>query len=437
MNDVASGTVGDKRRIRFPLAIQVLVALVAGVLFGSFGGSAAESLQVLGEAFIRLIQMVVIPLILPLIILGVATMRSVRQLGRLGGKTLLYFEVVTTIVLIMGTALAVITQVGKGANLNAGNEAAISGIARSIDFKAFLLNIIPQNLFASFGAGNLLAIVFFGVFFGLAMAQLGERSVPMMNVLESLRDIMFVVVNFVIKFAPIGVFGAMAYTVAHYGFNILLNLIVLIGVVYLGLAIVLLVIFPIVARIFGVSWLGLMKVIGDLVLIAFATRSSESVLGPMMKRLEDYGIHNSVVSFVLPLGYSFNLAGSGLYITSAVVFLSNGYGLDMSLGKLLTVIGLLALLTKGLSGVPSASIVVLLATASAVGLPTQGVALLIGIDFILDMARTAVDTYGSPLAAVIIAKSENLVTPGPKSEILIPGTTPPSSRVRVADDEMA
>lgn len=412
-----------KKRRRFPhvpLAVQVLVALVAGVIFGAFGGSFAEGFQVLGEAFLRLIQMVIIPLILPLIILGVATMNSARQLGRIGGKTILYFEIVTTVVLIMAAVIAKLTRVGQGANLSVSDESQLDGIGTSIDFKEFLLNVIPQNLFASLGEGNLIAIVFFGLFFGLAMAHLGEKVKPLADALASLRDTMFIVVNYVIKLAPIGVFGAIAYTVAHYGLAILGDLLGLIGVVYLGLAVLFLGIFPLIALLFGVSWLGLMKSIGGLVLVAFATRSSESVIAPVMKKLEERGVNNSVVSFVLPLGYSFNLAGSGLYITTAVVFLSNGYGLDMSLGKLAAVIGILVLLTKGLSGVPSASIVVLIATATAVGLPTEGIALLIGIDFILDMARTAVDTFGTPLAAVVIAKSEGLISTGPESSILVP-----------------
>lgn len=406
--------------LRTPLAVQVLVAMILGVIFGFLGGPMAEHFKVLADGFLRLIEMIIIPLILPLIILGVASMKSAAQLGRIGGKTLLYFEIVTTVVLIMAAAIAKFTGVGSTANLSVNDKSALQGIGNSIDWKTFLLDIIPKNLFSTLNDGNLIAIVFFGIFFGLAMAQLGNKAKPISDVLESIRDTMFIVVNFVIKFAPIGVFGAMAYTTAHYGVSVLISLASLIGVVYLGLAIILLVIFPIIAKLFGVSWLGLMKSIGDLVLISFATRSSESVIGPIMERLEERGVSNSVVSFVMPLGYSFNLAGSGLYITTAVVFLSNAYGIEMGIGKLAAVIGILVVLTKGLSGVPSASIVVLTAAAASVGLPTEGIALLIGIDFILDMARTAVDTYGTPLAAVVIAKSEGLISSKEESRILVP-----------------
>lgn len=419
MSAVQETSPRKRSRSRFPLGAQVLVAMIAGIIFGAVGGQFAEGFQVLGDAFIRLIEMVIIPLIFPLIVLGVATMKSARQLGRLGVKAVLYFEIVTTIVLIIAGVIAKVTHVGRGADLKVTDPSQLEGIAQSIDFKEFLLNIIPQNLFSSLEEGNLIAIVFFAIFFGIAMAHLGERVAPLRRALEDIRDTMFVVVNFVIKFAPIGVFGAMSYTVAHYGFGVLTDLLGLIATVYFGLAVVLFILFPVIARIFGVSWLGLMRSIGDLVLVAFATRSSESVLAPLIKRLEDRGVNNSVVSFILPLGYSFNLAGAGLYITTAVVFLSNGYGLDMSIGKLAAVIGILVLLTKGLSGVPSAAIVVLLATATAVGLPTEGVALLIGIDFILDMARTAVDTFGTPLAAVVIAKSEGLLATDEDSTLVI------------------
>jgi proton glutamate symport protein len=409
--------------LHIPLPVQVLIGLVAGVIFGLIGGSAAEEAQILGEAFIRLIEMVIIPLLFPLIVLGVSSMKSMRQFGRLGGKTIIYFEVVTTIVLIIAAVIALLSHVGEGANLSVSNSSNLANIDKSVDLKSFALHIIPSNIISAFGNGNIISLVFFGIFFGIAMSRLGDSAKPLEKVLINIRDTMFYVINIVIKFAPIGVFGAIAYTVSHYGFDVLGSLLYLIGVVYFGLLILLIIIFPLIAKFFGVSFIGLMKVIGDLILISFSTRSSESVLAPIMQRLEEHGINNSVVSFVIPLGYSFNLAGSGLYITTAVVFLANGYDLHMSLGTLAITIGLLVLLTKGLSGVPSASIVVLLATASAIGLPTEGVALLIGIDFILDMARTAVDTFGTPLASVVIAKSEKLVDKTEKSRILVPNIT--------------
>jgi len=423
MNQIASSERGRRRRLRLPpLGIQVLIALILGAVFGLVGGATAESTQVLGDAFIRLIQMVVIPLIFPLVVVGIAQMESARRLGRIAGKTILYFEVVTTIVLVMATALAVVTRVGVGAHLAGGNSGALGTFAQGIDFKTFLLDIIPSNFFSALGSGNLLAVVFFAVFFGLAMAHIGERAAPVRKLLESVSDIMFTVVGYVVRFAPIGVFGYIAYDTARYGFHSLVVLSQFIGVVYLGLLIVMFVLFPIVAKVFHVSFVGLLRAIWDLVLVAFATRSSESVLAPLLERVERYGVSNSVVSFVLPLGYSFNLAGATLYEATAVVFLSHAYGLSLSIVQLLTIIGILALLTKGLAGVPSAAIVVLLATAKAVGLPPEGVALLLGIDFIVDMARTAVDTFGTPLAAVVIAKSEGLFRPQPGIDVRQPAT---------------
>jgi proton glutamate symport protein len=391
---------------RIPLSVQVLVALVGGVLTGFVSHAAGEALKLLGDAFIRLIEMSIIPLIFPLIVLGVAQMESVRKLGRIAGKTILYFEVVTTVILGVAVLLGNLTNVGAGTALKGGNAAALNGMSHGIDFQKFLLHIIPKNIFAALSQGNLLPIVFFSLFFGLAMAAVGDKAKPIKEIMQSLADIMFKVIDYVIRFAPLGVFGYMAYDVAEYGWSSVALLGEFVLVVYLGMAVILLLVLPAVALIFHVKYIALFRHIGDLVVLAFITRSSEVVLAPLTERLERYGVDNSIVSFVLPIGYSFNLDGATLYEAVAVLFLAHVYNIPMSLGHQLEVIGLLMILTKGLAGVPSASIVVLIAAAKALHLPLDGIALLLGIDFIVDMARTAINVIGNSLACVVLAKSE-------------------------------
>ncbi|KPV40830.1 dicarboxylate/amino acid:cation symporter [Alicyclobacillus ferrooxydans] len=400
---------------RFLLALQVLIALIVGAIVGFSSKTVGLDVQVLGAAFIRLIEMAIVPLIFPLIVLGVAQMRSVRRLGRIAGKTILYFEVVTTVILIVAVILANVTGVGRATSLP-GQPAQLSGIAQGIDFETFLLDIIPKNIFSALANGNLLPIVFFSIFLGLALATLGDEAKPVTDFLESMSKAMFKVIEYIVKFTPIGVFGYIAYDIAKYGWASLGALAEFIAVAYVGFALIVFVILPITAMIFRVKYWSLLRAVWDLVFLAFITRSSEVVLAPLTERLEQYGADNSIVSFVLPTGYSFNLDGATLYEAVAVIFLSHVYGIHFSIGHQFAIIGILMVLTKGLAGVPSAAIVVLLATAKSIGLPAEGIALLMGIDFVIDMARTATNVIGNSLASIVIAKSENVFrvkTPSP------------------------
>ncbi|WP_067618377.1 dicarboxylate/amino acid:cation symporter [Alicyclobacillus acidiphilus] len=394
---------------RIPLFVQVMVAVCAGILVSLLSKSVGVDLKVLGDAFIRLIEMTIIPLIFPLIVLGVSRMRSIQKLGRIAGKTILYFEIVTTIILIIAVFISNVAGLGRGVSLPGTSTSSLSGIAQGIDFEQFLLDIIPSNLFSSLANGDLLPIVFFSIFLGLALAAIGDSAKPMEDVLESLSQAMFKVISYVVKFTPIGVFGYVAYDLSEYGWSSLGALLQFILVAYIGFAVIVFVLLPLIAAYFRIKYWKLLRTIWDLVVLAFVTRSSEVVLAPLTERLEQFGADNSVVSFVLPIGYSFNLDGATLYEAIAVVFLSHVYGLHLSIGHQLAIIGLLMVLTKGLAGVPSAAIVVLITTAKSIGLPLDGVALLLGIDFIIDMARTATNIVGNSLASMVIAKSENAV----------------------------
>lgn len=394
---------------KIPLWLQIAIALVLGLILGSVNKALGTEAKILGDAFIHMIKMTIVPLIFPLIVLGIAQIKSSGQLGRLSIKAIVYFEVVTTLIIVMSLFLANFTHIGMGADLSGGNTDDLDGIAgKEIDFREFLLHIIPSNIFVAFSEGNLLAIVYFGVFFGLALRSLKGKAQAIEDVLESLSKVMFKVLEYVIKFSPIGVFGAIAYSMATYGFDKLSTLLDLILVTYAGLAIILLVIFPIIARIYRIRYLELIKEIKDLLLIAFTTRSSESVFAPLTARLEQYGAKNSVVSFVLPLGYSFNLDGGMVYMAPAIIFLANAYGIELSVGEQIHIVLLLVILTKGVAAVPSGAIVILTSVSAIIGLPLEGIALLMAVDFIMDMARTATNVVGNALATVAMAKSEGM-----------------------------
>ncbi|MCY9002444.1 dicarboxylate/amino acid:cation symporter [Peribacillus frigoritolerans] len=394
---------------RIPLWLQISIALVLGLCLGSVSKTIGIEAKILGDAFIHMIKMTIVPLIFPLIILGIAQIKSTGSLGRLSLKAIIYFEIVTTLIIVMSLLLANMVDLGVGADLSGGNMKALEGLeANKIDFREFILHIIPSNIFVAFSEGNILAIVYFGVFFGLALRSLKGKAKPIEDVLEALSKVMFKVLDYVIKFSPLGVFGSIAYSMATYGFEKLSTLLDLILVTYAGLAIVLLIIFPIIARIYRVRYWELLNEIKDLLLIAFTTRSSESVFAPLTARLEGYGVKNSVVSFVLPLGYSFNLDGGMVYMAPAILFLANAYDIQLSLLEQVHIILLLMLLTKGVASVPSGVIVVLTSVSVVIGLPMEGIALLMAVDFIMDMARTATNVVGNALATVVIAKSEGM-----------------------------
>lgn len=396
----------SKRWWRLPLGVQSALAVGLGALIGTFAPSVGEQLKLLGDIFLNLVQMVVLPLVFPLIVLGIARMESVKKVGRVAGKAVLYFEVVTTVILLISVALAELTGIGKGAPVAGGDTKSLESMDQGVDFHELILHSVPKNVFAAFTEGNLLAAIVFALFLGVGMAAIGEKSAPFSSVLESVSAAMFKVVGYVIRLAPLGVLGFISYDVAHYGFGNLKSLLGFIAVVYAGLAIVLGVVFPAIALIYRIRYVDLLKQIGGLVGLAFVTRSSEAVLAPLMGKLEAFGVSRSTSSFVVPLGYSFNSDGSVLYQATALVYLAHAYGADTSIPSLLLMVGVLVVLSKGMAGVTSASIVVLLAAGKSVGIPAEGVALLVGVDFIVDMARTAVNVVGNALAAAVVDRSE-------------------------------
>jgi proton glutamate symport protein len=397
---------GRSRARRPSLGVQVLIGLCLGVVLGLVTPAVGEHLKIVGDAFIRLIQMAIIPLVFPLIVLSIAKMESAKALGRLAGKTILYFEVVTTAILILTMVLASLAGLGKGANLTSSATGDTSNIQKSLDLGQMFLGIIPNNVVGAFSQGNLLSVLFFAAFLGVALSRIGPKARPMIEVLDGLATAMFQIITWVVSLAPLAVVAFVAYNTAHYGWGLLLRLAVFVVVFYVAAIVVLLVVFPIVAAIFKVPYFPLVRSISDLILLAFVTRSAEVVLAPLIKRLHQFGVDQKVSSFTLPLGYSFNADGATMYEGLAVVFLAHAYGIELTVPKLVVAMLVLMLLTKGIAGVPSASIVVLFSAAATIGLPPQGIAILLAIDFVVDMARTAVNVTGNSLASMIIAKSE-------------------------------
>ncbi|WP_245936470.1 dicarboxylate/amino acid:cation symporter [Streptomyces cahuitamycinicus] len=395
-----------RRCLRMPIGVQSIIAVGLGATLGTFAPATGEQMKILGDVFLNLVQVVVLPLVFPLIVLGIARVESVKKVGRIAGKAILYFELVTTVILLIAVGLAKFTGIGKNAPVVGADAKDLEGMSQGIDFHELILHAVPKNIFAAFGEGNLLGAITFALLVGVAVAAIGEKSKPFADVLESVSTVMFKVVGYVIRVAPLGVLGFISYDVAHYGFGNLRSLAGFVAVVYAGLAIVVGGLFPLIAAFYRIRYVALLKSVANLAGIAFVTRSSESVLAPLMSRLEAFGLSRSTTSFVVPLGYSFNTDGSVLYQAAALVFLANAYGADTSLPALLLMVGVLVILSKGMAGVASASIVVLIAAGNSVGLPAEGVALLLGVDFIVDMARTGVNVIGNSLAAAVVDSSE-------------------------------
>jgi proton glutamate symport protein len=391
-----------------PMGVQVLAALVIGVVLGFAAPSFSEHLKVIGDGFIRLIQMSIVPLIFPLIVVSIARLKSARSVGRLAGKTLLYFEVVTTVILILTLVLAFITGVGKGVNLGALTPANTDQIQKSVDLQSLFLNIIPENVFAALADGDLIAILFFAVFLALALTKIGDKAKPVISVLDGVAEAMFQVIGWVVRLTPLAVVSYVAYNTAHYGWGLVTKLALFVIVFYAAVIVVLVVVFPVIAVVFRVPYLSMMRAIADLLFLSFVTRSAEVVLAPLIRRLDEFGVDRTVPSFILPLGYSFNADGATMYEGLAVIFLAHAYGVELTIPKLITTLLVLMVLTKGVAGVPSAAIVVLFSASAAVGLPPEGVAILLAVDFVVDMARTGLNVAGNSLAILVVGKSEGL-----------------------------
>ncbi len=403
----------------------IFVAMVAGAELGFDAPALAVSLRVFSDIFLRLIKTIVAPLILATLVTGIAGHGDLKSVGRIGIKSLLYFEVVTTLALVIGLAAINLSHAGTGLSLA---PTAIAGqpIAAPppTHWQDFLLHIFPENIAKSVAEGQILQVAVFAVFFGIALACLDERKrTPVLHLFESLSEVMFKFTNVVMYFAPIGVGAAMAFTVGQMGLGVLVNLGKLLVTLYGALAgFGLLVLLP-VALLFRVPVRRFLAAVAEPATIAFATSTSEAALPRAMEAMEALGVPRRIVAFVIPAGYSFNLDGSTLYLAVASIFVAQAAGITLSLGQQLLMMFTLMLTSKGVAGVPRATLVVLLATASTFHLPTEPIFVILGIDALADMARTTVNVVGNCLASVVVAKWEGEFGTEPVSDIVLEGVS--------------
>ncbi|MEK8032011.1 dicarboxylate/amino acid:cation symporter [Ideonella sp. DXS29W] len=392
------------------LYVQVIVAILIGVAVGHFFPSTGEALKPLGDGFIKLIKMMIAPIIFCTVVVGIAGMEDMKKVGKTGGLALLYFEVVSTLALVVGLVIVNLVQPGAGMNvdpasLDTKGIAAYTAPGKMQGTVDFLMAVIPTTVVDAFAKGEILQVLLFSVLFGFALHQFGGRGTVVFDLIEKSSHVLFAIVGFIMKVAPIGAFGAMAFTIGKYGVGSLLSLGKLMGTFYLTCLIFIFGVLGLIARAHGFSIWKFIKYIKEELLIVLGTSSSESVLPRMMAKMENLGARKSVVGLVVPTGYSFNLDGTSIYLTMAAVFIAQATNTPMTLTQQLTLLAVLLLTSKGAAGVTGSGFIVLAATLSAVGgVPVAGLALILGIDRFMSEARALTNLIGNGVASVVVAK---------------------------------
>jgi proton glutamate symport protein len=389
------------------LTTWILVCMLAGAEFGYDVPSVARKLQFLSDIFLRLIKTIIAPLLFSTLVVGIAGHANIRQIGRMGWKSLLYFEIISSIALFIGLAAINISKAGVGVVLPPAADGSAITAMKAQTAGDFFLHIFPENIAKSIFEGQVLQIVIFSIIFGIAVAMVNDKyRGPVVRFSESLAEVMFKFTNIVMYFAPVAVFAAIAYTIGHMGIDVLYNLFKLLATLYVALfAFLGFVLLP-VALIFRIPVRPFIKAVSEPATIAFATSNSESALPSAMESMEKFGIPRKIVAFVIPTGYSFNLDGTTLYLSLATIFVAQTAGIDLPLGRQLIICFTLMLTSKGVAGVSRAALVILLGTVVSFGLPVEPVFIILGIDVLMDMARTSVNVIGNCLATAVIARSE-------------------------------
>lgn len=411
------------------LTLLIFIALILGVVVGWQFPGFASKLQPLATIFLNMIKMIIAPLLFAVLVTGIAGHGNVKSLGRLGIKTIVYFEVVTTLALIIGLVVGHIFKPGVGFAshisqnmLNTANAMAKTNMHSSLS--DLVTNIFPTSIVNAMANGDLLQIVVFAVFFAISICAIGQKAKPVLDMLTSLADIMFKFTEFVMLFAPIGVFGAIAYTVAQNGVTVIFSYAKIIFALYFALFVFVSLVLFIACKIVKVPLFSLIKAIREPALLAFSTATSEAALPKAMTIMEQFGVPKNIVGFVMPTGYTFNLDGSTLYLALAVLFSTQLVGINLGLQQQILIMLALMLTSKGIAGVPRVALVVLAGTLSSFGYPLIGVAILLGIDQILDMGRTTVNLIGNCVATVVIARWENEFNYTKMKEFMNEGATP-------------
>ncbi len=393
------------------LTQQIFIGLAAGIALGAlvdhYNPELAKYFNPFSQLFLRLIKMIIAPLIFGTLVAGIAGAGHAKAVGRMGLRAMIYFEIVTTLALAIGLIVVNVLKPGVGLVLPApGGVNPISGTAQTWD--QILLHIVPNSVVQAMAEGDVLQIVVWSMLFAISLTMIGEKARPMIAWCESLAETMFTFTNIVMRYAPIGVAAAMAYTIGHGGFSVLYNLAWLVGTLYIALGLFYLLVLVPVMLLFRISVRKFFTAVKEPAVIAFSTTSSEAALPRAMEVMERLGVPRSVVAFVLPLGYSFNLDGSTLYLSLAAVFVAQAANIHLSVGEQITMMLTLMLTSKGVAGVPRASLVILAATLATHRLPVEGVTLILGVDTLMDMGRTMTNVIGNCLASVVVARWEGV-----------------------------
>lgn len=407
------------------LIVQIFLGMFLGIIVGYYWKDFAPQLHLLSDIFMRLIKMIIAPLVFSVLVVGVAKVGDFKSVGRIGLKTILYFTAAAIIALLLGLLIVNLTQPGKTMHLELPALTADTGIeaSKGFDAKNFIEHVIPSSIVEVMAKNEILPIVVFALFFGVAAASMGNKGKIVVDFFDSVSHIMFKVTNYVMGFAPFGVFGALAAVVAKQGLGVLTGYVYLIGTFYLGLLLFIFGVLFLICFVMKIKFFKLLGYIKEPILLAFSTASSEAAMPKTIESLEKFGCGNRIISFVLPLGYSFNLDGSMMYMTFATVFIAQAYGIEMTTGDQITMLLILLVTSKGMAGIPRASLVVIAGMLDHFHIPVAGLLLLLGIDQILDMGRSATNVVGNAVATAVISKWEG--------ELHIPKTEPDIDKVKL------
>ena len=414
------------------LYVQVLIAIVLGVLLGVFYPELGTAMKPLGDGFIKLIKMIIAPVIFCTVVAGIAGMQDMKKIGRVGGKALIYFEVVSTFALAIGLVVANLAKPGAGfnvdpAHLDSSSIAQYTTNAHAQTTTEFIMHIIPTTFVDAFATGNILQVLLVAILFGFALSMMGERGRPVTKFIDDIAHVIFGIVNIIMKVAPLGAFGAMAFTIGKYGLESLLPLAKLMGSFYLTCALFVFIVLGAIAKLTGFSIFKFIKYIKEELLIVLGTSSSESALPNLMRKLEKLGCSKPVVGLVVPTGYSFNLDGTNIYMTMAALFVAQATNTDLTLTQELTILLVAMLTSKGASGITGAGFITLAATLAVVPtIPVAGMALILGIDRFMSEARALTNFVGNGVATVVVSKWEKELDSARMDDVL-------NGRVHVED----
>ncbi|WP_137790243.1 C4-dicarboxylate transporter DctP [Bacillus sp. E(2018)] len=411
------------KRLFKNLTFQVLTAIAVGVLVGLFWPEFGKQMKPVGDTFINAVKMVIAPIIFLTIVLGIAKMGDMKKVGKVGGKAFIYFEIVTTLALVIGLIVVNVLKPGAGLDFDKLEKGDVSQYTSEeggkIDWIEFVTHIVPSNMVDAFAKGDILQVLFFSILFGVGLTALGNSGKIIIEFFEKLLNVFFKIVGYIMKAAPLGAFGAMAFTIGNYGLESLVPLGKLMIAVYTTMFFFVFIVLNLICKMYGFSLWKYLKFIKEELLIVLGTSSSESVLPRMMNKMEKFGCSKSVVGLVIPTGYSFNLDGTSIYLSMAVVFLAQVFGIDLSITQQLTIIAVLMLTSKGAAAVTGGGFIVLASTLTAMQvIPVEGLALLLGVDRFMSEARAIVNLIGNGIATIVVSKSENEFDEGKSEEAI-------------------